>query len=122
MAEEPSRNGQRTAEPHEPRAAPGAARPGLREALIVGTAVVVAVLAAAGATSLLPGELRDVVFRTPLLILVLIVGTGGVLWWITRPGRAAATGRTDSSAERSSERSIALTSDRTSDRTDVPHR
>jgi hypothetical protein len=28
----------------------------------------------------------DVVFRTPLLILVLIVGTAVVLWRITRPG------------------------------------
>lgn len=68
-----------------PRATTGDARPGLREALIVGATIVLAVLAAAGATSILPDDLRDVVLRTPLLILVLIVGTGGVLWWITRP-------------------------------------
>ena len=60
--------------------------PGLREALIVGAVTVVIVLAASVFTFLLPPDARDVVFRTPLLILVLIVGTAGVLWRITRPG------------------------------------
>jgi hypothetical protein len=54
--------------------------------LVVGGLTVVAVLAAAVMTFLLPPDARDVVFRTPLLILVLIVGTAGVLWRITRPG------------------------------------
>ena len=45
-----------------------------------------AFMSAAVLTFLLPGDARDVVFRTPLLILVLIVGTALVLWRITRPG------------------------------------
>jgi hypothetical protein len=61
-------------------------RPGLREAVVVGALVVAAVAAAAILTGLIPGA-RDVVLRTPLLIVVLIVGTAGVLWQITRPGR-----------------------------------
>lgn len=60
--------------------------PGLREALLVGAVTVAVVLGASAVTSLLPGDAGDVVFRTPLLILVLIVGTAGVLWRITRPG------------------------------------
>jgi hypothetical protein len=62
-------------------------RPGLREALVVGALVVAVVAAAAVLTFLLPTGARDVVLRTPLLIVVLIVGTAGVLWRITRPGR-----------------------------------
>jgi hypothetical protein len=65
----------------------GGRSPGLREALLVGELVVVVVLLAAVVTFLLPGDGRDVVLRTPLLILVLIVGTAGVLWRISRPGR-----------------------------------
>ena len=66
---------------------PSGRSPGLREALLVGELVVVVVLLAAVVTFLLPGDGRDVVLRTPLLILVLIVGTAGVLWRISRPGR-----------------------------------
>jgi hypothetical protein len=62
--------------------------PGLREALLVGELTVVVVLLAGVATFLLPGDARDVVLRTPLLILVLIGGTAAVLWRISRPGRA----------------------------------
>jgi hypothetical protein len=58
----------------------------LREALLVGELVVVAVLLAGVATFLLPGG-RDLVLGTPLLIVVLIGGTAGVLWRISRPGR-----------------------------------
>ncbi len=61
--------------------------PGLREALLVGELVVVVVLLAGVATFLLPGDARDVVLKTPLLILVLIGGTAAVLWRISRPGR-----------------------------------
>ena len=68
--------------------APGRS-PGLREALIVGAVAVVAVLAAAALTFALPPQAADLVFRTPLLILILIVGTAGVLWRITRPGGGA---------------------------------
>jgi hypothetical protein len=60
--------------------------PGLREALLVGGLTVVVVLLAAVATFLLPPEIGDVVFQTPLLIVVLIVGTAFVLLRITRPG------------------------------------
>jgi peptidoglycan/LPS O-acetylase OafA/YrhL len=66
---------------------PADRRPGLREALVVGGLVVVAVLLAAVVTFLIPGSGRDIVFRTPLLIVVLIGGTALVLWRITRPGR-----------------------------------
>jgi len=67
--------------------APGTVRsPGLREALLVGGLTVVVVLLAAVATFLLPAEIGNVVFQTPLLIVVLIVGTAFVLLRITRPG------------------------------------
>jgi hypothetical protein len=49
---------------------------------------VVVVLLAGVVTYLLPGDARDVVLRTPLLIAVLIGGTAGVLWRISRPGRS----------------------------------
>ena len=62
-------------------------RPGLREALLVGAVVVGAVLLAAWITFLVPRSAGDVVFRTPLLIVVLIGGTAFVLWRITRPSR-----------------------------------
>jgi hypothetical protein len=62
--------------------------PGLREALLVGELVVVVVLLAGVVTYLLPADARDVVLRTPLLIAVLIGGTAGVLWRISRPGRS----------------------------------
>jgi uncharacterized membrane protein YqjE len=62
-------------------------RPGLVQALLVGIAVVAAVGLAALVTRVLPPDGRDVVFRTPLLIVVLIVGTAFVLWRITRSGR-----------------------------------
>ena len=62
-------------------------RPGLREVLIVGALVVGVVAAAVIATSILPPGGQYVVLRTPLLILVLILGTAGVLWRITRPNR-----------------------------------
>jgi hypothetical protein len=62
-------------------------RPGLREAILVGALVVGVVAAAAVLTFALPSGAADLVFRTPLLILILIVGTAGVLWRITRPER-----------------------------------
>jgi FtsH-binding integral membrane protein len=62
-------------------------QPGLREVLLVAAAIVLVVMLAAGATALLPGDGQAVVFHTPLLIVVLIVGTGLVLWRIIRrPG------------------------------------
>jgi preprotein translocase subunit SecY len=62
-----------------------ARQPGIREVLLVGAAVVLVVLLAAAGTALLPRAGQDVVFRTPLLILVLVVGTALVLWRILRP-------------------------------------
>jgi hypothetical protein len=67
--------------------ATGGRAPGLREALLVGELVVVVVLLAGVATYLLPGDARDLVLRTPLLILILIGGTAAVLWRISRPVR-----------------------------------
>ena len=66
---------------------PGSRAPGLREALLVGGLVVVVVLLAGVATYLLPGDARDLILRTPVLILVLLGGTAAVLWRISRPGR-----------------------------------
>jgi hypothetical protein len=69
-----------------------ASQPGWREVLILAAAVVGAVLAAAFGTSLLPTAVQEVVFRTPIAIAVLIVGTAWLLWRISRrepgaPGR-----------------------------------
>jgi preprotein translocase subunit SecY len=62
-------------------------QPGVREVLLVGLAVILTVLVAAGATALLPRAGQDLVFHSPLLILVLIGGTAIVLWRILRsPG------------------------------------
>ncbi len=55
---------------------------GWREVLIVGAVAVGVVLGAAILTSVLPTEAQRVIFHTPLLIAVLIVGTGLVLWRI----------------------------------------
>ncbi len=59
-------------------------QPGWREVGLVAAAVVVVVMGAAVLTSLLPSSLQQVVFHTPLAILVLIVGTGWLLWRISR--------------------------------------
>jgi uncharacterized membrane-anchored protein len=61
-----------------------APQPGWREVLLVAAGVVVVVLAAAVVTGFLPGAARDVVFRTPLAIGVLVLGTGWLLWRISR--------------------------------------
>jgi hypothetical protein len=61
--------------------------PGWLRAMVVGGLAVDAVLVTAALTFLLPPAVGDVVFRTPLLILVLIGGTAAVLWTITRPRR-----------------------------------
>lgn len=55
---------------------------GWREVLIVAAIAVGVVLGAAILTSALPTDLQRVIFHTPLLIGVLIVGTGLVLWRI----------------------------------------
>jgi len=65
-------------------------QPGWREVLLVGVGVVALVLGLAFATSLLPTQAQEVVFHTPLLIIVLIVGTG---WWLWRISRRQSEGR-----------------------------
>ncbi|HET7181090.1 MAG TPA: hypothetical protein VFI15_02550 [Candidatus Limnocylindrales bacterium] len=57
---------------------------GWREVLIVAAVAVVAVLGAAILTAVLPKDAQRVIFHTPLLIAVLLVGTGYVLWQIAR--------------------------------------
>ena len=63
-------------------------QPGWREVLLVSLAVVAVVLGAAVATSLLPSGVQETIFHRPVLILVLIVGTGWLLWRIARPRRS----------------------------------
>lgn len=67
----------------DPRPA-ASSQPGVREVLLVAAMVVVAVLAAAALTALLPKDAQAVVFHTPLLIVVLVLGTAVVLWRILR--------------------------------------
>jgi uncharacterized membrane protein len=53
---------------------------GWRQVLIVAAVAVGAVLGAAILTAVLPTDAQRVIFHTPLLIGVLILGTGLVLW------------------------------------------
>ena len=62
--------------------------PGWREVLIVAGVVVAVVFAFQVLTSLLPASLQEVVFRTPLAIAVLVLGTLGLLFRIARRPRA----------------------------------
>lgn len=57
---------------------------GWRDVLLVAVGVVGVVLGLAVGTSLLPADVQGVVFRTPLLIGVLIVGTALVLVRLVR--------------------------------------
>lgn len=66
------------------RAPGGIHQPGAREVGLVAVAIVAVVLGAAVLTSLLPETVQDVVFRTPLAILVLVIGTAWLLWRISR--------------------------------------
>ncbi len=59
-------------------------QPGIREVVLVAAVVVVLVLAAAALTAVLPAQGQAIVFHTPLLILVLVLGTAYVLWRILR--------------------------------------
>jgi heme A synthase len=71
----------------EPQA-PGR-QPGWPQVLLVAAIVVAVVLGASMATSLLPTSIQEIVFHTPLTILVLIVGTAWLLWRIARRGPGA---------------------------------
>ena len=53
---------------------------GWRQVLVVAAVAVAAVLGAAILTAVLPTDAQRVIFHTPLLIGVLILGTGLVLW------------------------------------------
>ena len=53
---------------------------GWRQVLTVAAVAVAAVLGAAILTAVLPTDAQRVIFHTPLLIGVLILGTGLVLW------------------------------------------
>jgi FtsH-binding integral membrane protein len=66
----------------EPR--PVGGQPGWREVLIVAGVAVAVVLGAAVLTSILPTDAQEIVFHTPLAIVVLIVGTAWLLWRIAR--------------------------------------
>jgi FtsH-binding integral membrane protein len=68
-------------EPQPPRP-----QAGWREVVLVAAAAVAVVLGAAVATSLLPTSAQEIVFHTPLTIVVLVVGTGWLLWRIARRG------------------------------------
>ena len=63
---------------------PRSAQPGWPQVVLVAAAVVVAVLAAAAATGFLPTPIQQAIFHGPVLIVVLIVGTGWLLWRISR--------------------------------------
>ena len=67
-----------------PERRPEPRQPGVREVLLVAAVVVALVLAAAALTAVLPREVQAVVFHTPLLIAVLVLGTAVVLWRILR--------------------------------------
>jgi hypothetical protein len=55
---------------------------GWRQVLVVAAVAVAVVLGAAILTAVLPTDAQRVIFHTPLLIGVLILGTGLVLWRI----------------------------------------
>lgn len=55
---------------------------GWREVALVGAAAVACVLGLAVLTAALPADAQRLIFHTPLLIGVLIVGTALVLWRI----------------------------------------
>jgi len=66
----------------EPQVTERSRSAGWREVLVVAAVAVGGVLGAAILTAVLPTEIQRVVFHTPLLIVVLLVGTGVVLWRI----------------------------------------
>jgi hypothetical protein len=59
-------------------------QPGWPQVILVAAAVVAVVLGATVVTSLLPTGIQDAIFHGPVLIVVLIVGTGWLLWRIAR--------------------------------------
>ena len=83
MAEPASRTA--VADPPPPAAgADPSTSPGWRQVLTVATAVVAAVFGAQVVTSALPPAWQDLLFRTPLAIVLLAAGTVGLLARIAR--------------------------------------
>ena len=66
-----------------------APQPGWPQVILVAAIVVAVVLGASVGTSLLPTSLQEIVFHTPLTIVVLIAGTAWLLWRIARRGPGA---------------------------------
>jgi hypothetical protein len=64
-------------------------QPGWLQVILVAAVVVAIVLGASIGTSLLPTPIQEIVFHTPLTILVLIAGTAWLLWRIARRGPGA---------------------------------
>ena len=65
-------------------------QPGWREAIVVAGLAGALVLGAAFVTGILPTDVQRVVFHTPLLIGVLVIGTAVLLWRIVvRGGRTS---------------------------------
>ena len=71
---------------------PGRPQPGWLEVMALAAGVVVVVVGAAALTGFLPTPIRQAIFHGPVLIVVLIVGTGWLLWRISR-GRPLDDGR-----------------------------
>ena len=63
---------------------PRRSQPGWIEVLTLAAGVVVVVLGAAALTGFLPGPIREAILNGPVIIGVLIVGTGWLLWRISR--------------------------------------
>jgi hypothetical protein len=65
-------------------------QPGWGEVLLVAAVAVAVVLGLSVLTSILPTGVQEIVFHTPLAPLVLLIGTGWLLWRIARqpPGSA----------------------------------
>ena len=59
-------------------------QPGWREVLLVAGAAVALVLGAAVLTSILPTGFQEIVFHSPLVVVVLIAGTAWLMWRISR--------------------------------------
>ena len=72
---------------------------GLRDVLLLSGACVVVVLGAAIVTGFLPTSAQEVVFKTPLLIVILVLGTAAALWRIARPRPETSAGPEAAAAE-----------------------
>ena len=71
---------------------PSGSEPGWPQVVVVAGAVVAVVLGAAALTGILPAAVQDAIYQTPVAIAVLIVGTGWLLWRISRRGQDAPPG------------------------------